>query len=222
MLNTTLYTEYKVHGCSYSVKSDSLQLYPMKCYPPGFGVHGIFRQEYWCGFPFPYSRGSSWPRDWPASLASPELASIVFTNCTLWEYTSVRFSSVTQLCPTLCEPMDYSTAGLPVHHQLSEFTQIHVHWFGDVIQPSHPLSSLSPPALNLTQQQGFFQISQFFASGSQSFGVSASASVLPMNIQDWFPLGWTGWIPLQSKGLSRVFSNTTLQKHQFFGTQLFL
>ena len=66
-----------------------------------------------------------------------------------------------------------------------------------------------------------FPMSQFFASGGQSTGVSASASALPMNIQDWFPLGWTGWISLQSKGLSRVFSNTTVQKHQFFGTQLY-
>ena len=69
---------------------------------------------------------------------------------------------------------------------------------------------------------GSFQISQFFASGGQSNGVSASTSVLPMNIQDWFPLGWTGWISLQSKGLSRVFSNTTVQKHQFFTAQLSL
>ena len=65
---------------------------------------------------------------------------------------------------------------------------------------------------------GSFQMSQFFASGGQSIGASVSASVLPMNIQDWSPLGWTGWISLQSKGLSRVFSNTTVQKHQFFGT----
>ena len=69
---------------------------------------------------------------------------------------------------------------------------------------------------------GSFQMSQFFTSGGQSIGVSASASILPMNIQDWFPLGWTGWISLQSKELSRVFSNTTVQKHQFFGTQLSL
>ena len=64
-----------------------------------------------------------------------------------------------------------------------------------------------------------FQMSQFFTSGSQSIGASASASVLPVNTQDWFPLGWTGWIFLQSKGLSRVFSNTIAQKHQFFGAQ---
>ena len=69
---------------------------------------------------------------------------------------------------------------------------------------------------------GSFQMSHLFTSGGQSSGVSASASVLPMNIQDWFPLGWTGWISLQSKGLSRVFSSITVQKHQFFGTQLSL
>ena len=69
---------------------------------------------------------------------------------------------------------------------------------------------------------GSFEMSHLFASGGQSIGVSDSASVLPMNIQDWSPLGWTGWIPLQSKGLSRVFSNTTVQKHQFFRTQLSL
>ena len=67
---------------------------------------------------------------------------------------------------------------------------------------------------------GAFPVSQFFTSGGQSIGVSASASVLPMNTQDWSPLGWTGWISLQSKGFSRVFSNTTPQKHRFFGTQL--
>ena len=70
-------------------------------------------------------------------------------------------------------------------------------------------------------ESGSFQMSQFFTSGGQSIGVSDATSVLPMNIQDWFPLGWTGWI-LQSKGLSRVFSNTTVQKHQCFGSQLSL
>ena len=71
-------------------------------------------------------------------------------------------------------------------------------------------------------ESGSFPMSQFFASGGQSSGVSASASVLPMNTQDWSPLGWTGWISLQSKGLSRAFSNTTVQKHQLFNTQLSL
>ena len=88
--------------------------------------------------------------------------------------------------------MDCSTPGLPVHHQLAEFTQTHVHRVGDAIQPSRPLSSPSPPAFNLSQHQGSFQMSQFCTSGGQSTGVSASTSVLPMNIQDRFPLEWTG------------------------------
>ena len=90
----------------------------------------------------------------------------------------------------------------------------------------HPIISSSvvpfPFRLQSFPASGSFPVSQFFASGGQTIGVSASATVLPMNIQDWFPLGWTGWISLQSKGLSRVFSNTTVQKHQFFGTQLSL
>ena len=87
----------------------------------------------------------------------------------------------------------------------------------------HPTisSSVIPSShLQLFAATGSFQMSQLFASGGQRIGVSASASVLPMDIQDWFPLGWIGWISLQSKGLSRVFSNTTVQKHQFFGMTL--
>ena len=126
-----------------------------------------------------------------------------------------QFSSVTHSCPNLCEPMNRSMPGLPVHHQLLEFTQTHAHRVGDAIQPSHPLSSPSPPAPNPSQHQDLFQC-------GQSIGVSASASVLPMNTQDWSPLGWTAWISLQSKGLSRIFPNTTVQKHQVFSTQLSL
>ena len=139
-----------------------------------------------------------------------------------WPYVqdSVQFTLVAQSCLILCDPMDCSTPDLPVHHQLRESTQTHVHWVSDTIQPSHLLSSPSPPALNLSQHQSLFQWP--FTSGGQSIGVSASTSILPMNTQDWSPLGWTGWISLQSKGLSRVFSNTTLQKHQFFGAQLSL
>ena len=86
----------------------------------------------------------------------------------------------------------------------------------------HPTISSSVVPFSCPQSfpaSGSFPMSQFFASSGKSIGVSASASVLPMNIQDWFPLGWTGWISLQSKGLSRVFSNTTVQKHQFFSVQ---
>ena len=92
------------------------------------------------------------------------------------------------------------------------------------VMPSNHLILCHPLLLlpSILPASGSFPTSQFFASGGQSIGVSASASVLPMNIQDRFPLGWTDWIFLQSKRLSRVFSNTTLQKHQFFGAQLSL
>ena len=131
-----------------------------------------------------------------------------------------QFSSVTQSCPTLCDPMNRSTPGLRVHHQLPESTQAHVHQS----QGCHPtISSSVVPFSSCLQSfpaSGSFQMNQLFTSGGQSIGVSTSTSVLPMNTQDSSPLGWTGWISLQSKGLSRVFSNTTVQKHQFFGTQL--
>ena len=133
----------------------------------------------------------------------------------LVSFQSVQFSSVAQSCPTLCDPMNCSMPGLPVHHQLPELTQTHAHRVGDAIQPSHPLSSPSPPTFSLSHHSGSFPLSQLFAWGGQSTGVSASGSVLPRNTQDWSPLGWTGWISLQSNGLSRVFSTTIVQKHQF-------
>ena len=131
---------------------------------------------------------------------------------------SVQFSSVTQSCPTLCDPMNRSTPGLPVHHQLPEFIQTHVHRVGDAIQPCHPLSSPFPPAPNPSQHQSL-PMSQLFALGGQSTGVSALASFLPKKPQGWSPSEWTGWMSLQSKGLSRVFSNTTVEKHQCFSAQ---
>ena len=135
-------------------------------------------------------------------------------------FSSVQFSSVTPPCPTLCDPMNHSTPGLPVHHQLPEFTQTRVHRVGDAIQPSHPLLSPSPPAPNPSQHQNLFQWVNYFTWGGQSTGVSALASFLPKNTQGWSPSEWTGWISFQAKGLSGVFSNTTVQKHQFFGAQL--
>ena len=148
--------------------------------------------------------------------------------------------------PTLCDPMDCSMAGFPVH-QLPEPTQTHVYQVGDAIQPSHPLLSPSPKVcsdscsmnwwchstilssiipfsscLQSFPSSGSFPLSQLFTLGGQSIGVSASTSVLAMNIQDWFPIGLTALISLQSKGLWRVFSNTTVQKHEFFSAQLSL
>ena len=132
-----------------------------------------------------------------------------------------QFSSINQSCPTFWNTMDCSTPGLPVHHQLLELAQTHVHRAGDAIQPSHPLSSPSPPTFNLFLHQGLFQ---WVGSLHRwpSIGDSASALVLTMNTQNESPLGWTGWISLQSKRLSRIFSNTTVQKHQFFGAELSL
>ena len=131
---------------------------------------------------------------------------------------------ITESCPTLCDPMDCSTPDLPVHQQLPEFTQTHVHWVSDAIQPSHPLSSPSPLAFNLSQHQGLFQ---WVSSSHQvakvlEFQLQHQSFERTMNIQDWYLLGWTGWIFLESKGLWRVFFNTTVQKHQFFSTQLSL
>ena len=123
-------------------------------------------------------------------------------------------SLLAQSCPTLCGPKDCSMPGFPVHHQLLELAQTHVHQVGDAIHLMLCFPLLLLPSI--------FPVSQFFTSGGQSIGASASPSVLPINIQDWFPLGWTGLISLQTKGLSRVFSNTTVQKHQFFGAQLSL
>ena len=129
-----------------------------------------------------------------------------------------QFSSVTQSCLTFCDPMYSSTPGFPVHYQLLKLVQTHVYKVSDVIQPPHPLSSPSPLAFSLSQPLGSFTMS-WFLSGGQTFGASASASVLPMNIQDWCPSWLTGLIFLQSKGLS-VFFNTTVQKRQFFSEQL--
>ena len=131
----------------------------------------------------------------------------------------LQFSSVAQSCLTLCDPMNYSTPGLPVHHQLQESTQTSVHRVGDAIQPLSSFEVAFSSCLQSFPASGSSQISQLFTSGGQSIGASASTSVLPMNTKDQSPLGWTGWISLQSKGLSRVFSNTTVQKHQFFATQ---
>ena len=135
--------------------------------------------------------------------------------------TNIQFSSVQSLSRVRLFVTPWiSMPGLLVHHQLPELTQTHVHRVSDAIQLSHPLPSPSPPAPNPSQNQGLFQWVNSLHEVAKVLGVSASASVLPMNTQDWSPLGWIGWISLQSKGLSRVFSNTTIQKNQFFSTQL--
>ena len=130
----------------------------------------------------------------------------------------VMISNV-QMLNHLCSLINCSMPGFPVFLCLPQFAQTLGHWVSDAIQPSHlllapffscPWSSPSP---------GSFPMSQLLASGGQSIRASALASILPMNIQDWFPLGLAGLISSLSKGLSRVFSNTTVQKHQYFGAQ---
>ena len=104
----------------------------------------------------------------------------------------VQFSSAAQSCLTLCDPMNCNTPGLPVHHQLPESTQTRVHWVSDAIQASHPLSSPSPPAFNLSQHQGLFKWVSSLHQVAKVTGVSASTAILPMNTQDWSPLGLVG------------------------------
>ena len=175
---------------------------------------GFSRQGYWTGLPFPS------PGDLPDPGIKPG-SPVLQADCLPSEPPRSPFSSVAQSCLTVCNPMDCSMPGLPVHYQLPEFTQTHVHRISDAIQPSHLLSSASPPTFNLSQHEGLFQ------------RVSSShqvAKILEFHLQHHLSyehpglisLGWTGWISLQSKGHSRVFSNTTVHKHQFFSAQLSL
>ena len=144
------------------------------------------------------------------------------TYISSWEmFSSVQFSSIAQSCPTL-RPHGLQHARLPcpsptprVYPNSCPLSQ----WCHPTISSSViPFSS----HLQSSPGSGSFPVSQFMASGGKSNAVSVSASVLLMNTQDWFPLGWTGWISLWSKGRSRVFSNTTVQKHQFFSAQLYI
>ena len=214
---------------SHSVMSNSL--WPHGLYSlPGSSAHGILQaridshsclEEWlkWVAIPSPENLPDSGIE--PGILHSRQiLYCLSHQGSPVLALNSVQFSSVTQSCLTLCNPMDCSTPGFPVHHQLLESTQTHVHQVSDAITT---ISSSVVPFSSCRQSlpaSGSFPMSQFFASGGQSTGVLASASVLPMNTQDWSPLGWTGWISLQSKGLSRVFSNTIVQQHQFFSAQL--
>ena len=131
---------------------------------------------------------------------------------------SVQFSSVAESCQTLCDPMNCSTPGLPditIAWSSLKLTSMS-RWCHPAISSSVVHFSSCPQSLPASES---FPMSQLFSWGGHSIGVSALASFLPKNTQGWSPLEWTGWISLQSKGLSKVF-NTTVQKHQFFGTQL--
>jgi len=148
-----------------------------------------------------FCRESSRPRDW---THLPALAGRFFTTKPPGKPKVLyQFSSVAQLCPTFCDPMDRSTPVLPVNHQLLEFTQTHIHWVSDAIQPSHPLSSPSPPALNLSQHHGLFKWVTSSHQVAKVLRVSASTSVLPVNTQDWS----LGERKLTSRLLNRLLTN---------------
>ena len=135
-----------------------MTLWTVACQAPLFV--GFSRQEYWSGLPCPPPGDLPHSGIEPASLMSPVLAYGFLTTSSTWKAPSLRsdqIRSVAQSCPIICDPMNHSTPGLPVHHQLPEFTQTHVHRVSDAIQPSHPLSSPSPPAPNPSQHQSLFQ-----------------------------------------------------------------
>ena len=174
---------------------------------------GFFRQQYWNGLHCPPPEDLPDPGIRPASLMSP--ASEFFTT----SVQSVQFSSVAQACPTLWphESQHARPSCLSPTPGVYSNSCPSSRWWHPAISSSVVPFTSCPQTLPAS---GAFPMSQLFAWGGQSTGVSASASVLPTNTQDWSLLRWTGWISLQSKGLSRVFSNTTVQKHQFFSAQL--
>ena len=175
---------------------------------------GFSKQEYWSGLPFPSLGESSWPRD------QTQVSSIAGRFCTTWasrEAQSVSQFSRSSKADSATPWTAACQASLSIINSWSLLKLMSI----QSVMPSNHLILCRPLYLCLQSflESGSFPISQLFASGGQSIAVSALAPVLPMNIQDWFPLGWTGWISLQSKGLSRVFSSTTVQKHKLFSAQ---
>ena len=133
--------------------------------PPGSSVHGILQARMLEWVAISFSRGPSWPRDWTNVSYISCIGRWISYHCAAWEYPcglfiytlSDQIGSFAQSCPTLCDPMNHSTPGLPVYHQLPEYTETHAHRVSDAIQPSHPLSSPSPLAPNSSQHQSLFQ-----------------------------------------------------------------
>ena len=171
-------------------------------WPPGGNIEGVTQ---WTGV------STAWPRKTLWFTTGPNIFTLLVF------FSSVQFSH--SVVSDSLWPHESQHARPPCPSPTPKFTQTHVHQVSDAIQPSHPVVPFSscPQTFPVS---GSFPMSQLFTWGSQSIGVSASISVLPMNTQDWSLLGWSGWTSLQSKGLSRVFSNTIVQKHQFFSTQL--
>ena len=183
-----------------------------------YSVYGVLQARI-SQWDFPYPGDLPNPRIKPRSPPLQAEINVAMQKqipwlCTIW----LLLFSHTVLSDSL-QLHEHQHAMLPCPTLSPRVWQIHVHWVGDTIQPSHPLSSLSP-ALNLSQHQSF-PTCWLFSSDGQSTRASALVLVLPMNIHGWFPLELTGLISLVFKGLSRAFSSTTVWKHQFFGTQPF-
>ena len=201
--------------------TDGLFCNPMDCSPPRSAVRGISQARILKWVASSFSSGSSWPRDQtrvsciaggffttePPGKPHSLISSVQFSHSVVSN--SLRPHELQHARPPCLSPIPR------VHSDSHPSSQ----WCHPAISSSVVPFSSCPQSLPASES---FPMSQLFAWGGQSTGVSASTSILPMNIQDWSPLGWTGWISLQSKGLSRVFSNTTVQKHQFFGGQLSL
>ena len=191
----------------------------MDCSPPGSSVHGILQPGYWSGLPFPSPGDLLKLGIEPLSLA---LAGELFTTSATWEACIIHMLFSHSVMSYSLRPHGLQHARLPCPSTSSRACTKSCplsQWCHSIITFSVIPFISCPQSFPASRP---FPVSQFFASGGHSIRVSASASVLPMNIQDWFPLGWTSWITLKSKGLSRVFSNTTVQKHQFFGAYLCL
>ena len=170
-------------------------------------------------------KSHSWAYIWKKYVFWKGICTPVFTALAMhitiamtWRYPYIYLITSDQSLSRVqfCNPMNRSMLGLPVHHQLLEFTQTHFHWVSEAISSSVVPFSSCPQSLPASES---FPMSQLFAWGGQSSGVLALASFLPKKSQGWSPSEWTAWISLQSKGLSRVFSNTTVQKHQFLDSQ---
>ena len=190
--------------------------------PSSFTMLCTVSVVYFQPFSSPQEQNVNHEKSLPILCPPPPLPLAIHSSTSyIYGFSSGQFSSVAQSCPTLWDPMKCSTSGHPVQ-QLPEFTQTHIHWVGDAMQPSHPLSSPSPPAFNRSQHQGLFKWVSSLHQVANVLEFLLQLKYFPMNIQDWFPLRCTGWISLQSKGHSRVFPNTKVQKHQFLASQLSL
>ena len=191
---------------------------PMDCNPPGSSVHGFLRARILEWGAIPFSRGSSQPREWSQVSC---ISRWILYHWATSEAILLMFSSVQSLSHVLLFATPWIAACQASLSITNSFSSLRLTSIKSVMPSSHlilcrPLLLLPP----IPPASESFPVSQLFAWGGQSTGVSALASFLPKNTQDWSPLEWTGWISLQSKGLSRVFSNTTVQKHQFFDAQL--